>query len=265
MDLQQTRVLLTGATGGIGMALASQLVQRGASLALVGRTEAALTSLATRLRNDRAEVHVVTADLLQPQARQQVVAQSNALLGGVDLLLNCAGLSSFRPFSDESAANIEQVIQLNLLAPMLLTRELLPAMIERGHGRIVNVGSTFGSIGFAWFTAYSASKFGLRGFSEALGRELAGTGVGVTYVAPRAVRTDFNSAAVLRMAKAVSMNMDEPAWVAERIVAAIEADAKELLLGFPEKLFARLNGLIPRFVDGGLRKQNQLMERFARG
>ena len=71
---------------------------------------------------------------------------------------------------------------------MLLVRQLLPEMVARGDGRIVNVGSTFGSIGFAWFAAYSASKFGLRGFSEALRRELDGTGVTVTYVAPRAVK-----------------------------------------------------------------------------
>ena len=197
-------------------------------------------------------------------AREQAVDALRDLLGGVDLLINCAGLLSFRPFAEEDPAVLERIVQLNLVTPMLLVRQLLPAMLERGSGRIVNVGSTFGSIGFAWFAAYSASKFGLRGFSESLRRELEGTGVGVTYVAPRAVKTSLNTGAVYRMAEATKMNMDEPAWVAAGIVAAIEEDAKDVYLGFPEKFFARLNSFLPRLVDGGLRKQNRVMEPFAR-
>jgi len=147
---------------------------------------------------------------------------------------------------------------------MLLARYAAPEMLARGAGRIVNIGSTFGSIGFAWFAAYSASKFGLRGLSEALRRELDGSGVGVTYVAPRAVKTRLNTGAVYQMAEAIHMRMDEPDWVAEEIVSAIERDAKDVYLGFPEKLFARLNSILPRWVDAGLRKQNQVMAAFAR-
>lgn len=264
MKLEGTRVLLTGAAGGIGSALAEQLLERGASLALIGRTEEELETLMERLRSSGGTVHAASADLLDPAARERAVNQLSELLGGVDLLINCAGLLSFRPFAEEEPAVLERIVQLNLVTPMLLVRQLLPAMLERGSGRIVNVGSTFGSIGFAWFAAYSASKFGLRGFSESLRRELDGTGVGVTYVAPRAVKTSLNTGAVYRMAKATKMNMDDPAWVAARIVASIEADAKDVYLGFPEKIFARLNSFLPRLVDGGLRKQNQIMEPFAR-
>lgn len=173
-------------------------------------------------------------------------------------------MMSFRPFAEEDPAVLERIVQTNLIAPMAMTRQVLPEMLARGSGRIVNVGSTFGSIGFAWFAAYSASKFGLRGLSEALRRELEGSGVGVTYVAPRAVKTGFNSDAVYSMAEATGMKMDEPVWVAANIIAAIERDAKEVYLGFPEKFFARLNGLLPRLVDGGLRKQNRTMAHFAR-
>lgn len=264
MNLQGTRVLLTGAGGGIGSALAQHLLQQGATLALIGRNQAALNSLSEKLGNSDGSFHVINADLLDPEARKRTITQSRKLLGGVDLLINCAGQSSFHPFADETPEVLENIIRLNLLTPMLLTRQLLPEMIERGSGRIVNVGSTFGSIGFAWFTAYSASKFGLRGFSEALRRELDGTGVGVTYVAPRAVKTKLNTGAVYRMAEATGMNMDDPGWVAAKIVASIEADAKDVYLGFPEKYFVRLNSFIPRFLDAGLRKQSQLMGRFAR-
>lgn len=266
MNLNESRVMLTGAAGGIGSAIAGQLAAKGARLALVARTSTELDQQHALLSGElpEVEIHAVAADLLDAQARKHAVAQASAMLGGVDVLINCAGLMSFRPFADEDPDVLERIVQLNLVAPMQLTRQVLPAMLERGSGRIVNVGSTFGSIGFAWFAAYSASKFGLRGLSESLRRELEGSGVGVTYVAPRAVKTPLNTDAVYRMAQATRMNMDDPAWVAQRTVAAIENDAKDVYLGFPEKFFARLNSFLPRIVDGGLRKQNAVMAPFAR-
>ncbi len=264
MKLNGTRVMLTGAAGGIGSALAEQLARRGAHLALLERSDAALQGLIERLRQAGGKVQGAGVDLLDLAERERAVTRIQDGLGGIDLLINCAGLMSFRPFAEEDPAVLERIVQLNLVAPMLLVRQLLPGMLERGSGQIVNVGSTFGSIGFAWFAAYSASKFGLRGFSESLRRELEGTGVGVTYVAPRAVKTSLNTGAVYRMAEATKMNMDEPAKVAASIVTAIETDAKDVYLGFPEKFFARLNGLLPRIVDNGLRKQNRVMEPYAR-
>lgn len=267
MKLEGSRVLLTGAAGGIGSALAEQLLDHGASLAMLGRNERELGPLRERLlqKYPQASLIAITADLLDDTLRQAAVNDACSRLGGIDLVINCAGAMSFRPFADEDPAVLARLVQVNLVAPMLLVRQLLPDMLARDSGRIVNVGSTFGSIGFAWFAAYSASKFGLRGWSEALRRELDGSGVGVTYVAPRAVKTSLNSDAVYRMAEATAMRIDEPDWVAARIVEAIERDAKDVYLGFPEKFFARLNSFLPRLVDGGLRKQNRIMAPFARG
>lgn len=263
MELKGQRILLTGAAGGIGSALAERLAAKGARLALLGRSRARLVPVMERLSGD-VTVFAVEADLRDPGQLADAVAQVQRQYGGVDVLINCAAQVSFRSLAEEDPRTLSAIVDTNLTAPMLLVRQLLPAMLDAGAGRIVNVGSTFGSIGFAWFSAYSASKFGLRGFSEALRRELDGTGVGVTYVAPRAVKTPFNSDAVYRMAAETGMKMDEPDWVAARIVAAIEADARDVYLGFPEKLFARLNGLLPRLIDGGLRRQNRLSARFAR-
>jgi short-subunit dehydrogenase len=265
MKLHDTRVLLTGAAGGIGSALAERLAARGAALALVARTPDALAPVLDGLHDAGARAWPISADLLDPAQRGLAIEHALHVLGGIDVLINCAGLMSFRPFAEEDPVQLERMVQLNLVAPMLLTRAVLPDMLARGEGRIVNVGSTFGSIGFAWFAAYSASKFGLRGLSEALRRELEGSGVGVTYVAPRAVRTRFNSDAVYRMARATRMKMDDPGWVADRVIAALETDAKDVYLGFPESLFARLNSVMPRLVDSGLRKQNRQMAPFARG
>jgi short-subunit dehydrogenase len=256
--------MLTGAGGGIGARLAQALAERGARVALVGRDANALAQVQAQIKHGRGEAVVVSADLLETSRLDEVVARCRDALGGIDLLINVAGQLSFCPFDEEDPAVLERIIRLNLITPMLLTRALLPQLRERG-GRIVNIGSTFGAIGFAWFSAYSASKFGLRGFSEALRRELEGSGVGVSYIAPRAVRTPFNTAAIYRMAEAVGMHMDEPAWVVKRIVTAIESDISETHLGFPERLFARINAVLPRLVDAALRKQNRAMEAFARG
>jgi short-subunit dehydrogenase len=139
---------------------------------------------------------------------------------------------------------------------------VLPQLLDRGHGAVLNIGSMFGSIAFAWFAGYSTSKFALRGFSEALRRELAGSGVNVLYAAPRALRTPINGPALERMAAATGMRMDAPAPIAERIVRALEQERKEVYLGFPEALFVRLNALLPRLVDGALRRQNRQMRLF---
>lgn len=266
MKLQNARVLLTGANGGIGSALADCLAAKGAALALFGRNESDVKETCKRLKNayPGSTAHAFGVDLFDHMAREAAVIDAMARLDGIDVLINCAGLMSFRPFADEDPAVLERVMQLNFVVPTLLVRQVLPSMLARGSGRIVNVGSTFGSIGFAWFATYSASKFGLRGLSEALRRELDSTGVGVTYVAPRAVKTPLNTDAVYRMAKVTKMHMDDPRRVAQRTVEAIERDAKDVYLGFPEKFFARLNSFLPRLVDGGLRKQNQLMAPFAR-
>jgi short-subunit dehydrogenase len=264
MQLKNANVLLTGAAGGIGSEIARFLAGRGARVALLDRNLDALNAFIEQ-SPQREHFIPVAVDLLNAAERQQAVQQAVNKLGGLDLLINNAGLMSFRPFADEDPVVLERILQLNTITPMLITRQLLPFMIEQGSGRIVNIGSTFGSIGFAWFSAYSASKFGLRGFSEALRRELDGTGVSLTYVAPRAVRTRLNSGSIYRMAEAVKMNMDEPQWVAQRIVEAIEQDDRDRYLGFPESLFTRINALLPRVVDGVLRKQNLQMQPFARG
>ena len=259
------RAFVTGAGSGFGQQFALDLAGDGWHLGLTDLNASALESTARLVAGAGGSSETFAFDVSEESAYQQAAQSFLRNNGGIDLLINCAGVMSFCPLVDEDPAILERIVQLNLAVPMLLARQVLPAMLERGSGRIVNIGSTFGSIGFAWFAAYSASKFGLRGLSEALRRELDGSGVGLTYVAPRAVRTGFNNDAVYRMADATGMKMDDPAWVASRIVNAIEHDAKDVYLGFPEKFFARLNGLLPRLVDGGLRRQNQVMAPFARG
>ena len=148
---------------------------------------------------------------------------------------------------------------------MLLTQELLPLLQEQEDARVINIGSTFGSIGYPGFSAYCASKFGLRGFTEALRRELADTGTRVSYIAPRATRTALNTDTVVAMNDELGTAMDDPSQVANEVLAAIHGSARtDKFIGWPEKIFVRINALLPAVVDSSLRKQLPIIRRFAR-
>lgn len=261
MQLAECRILLTGATGGIGQQLAEHLCAGGARLLLVGRQPERLAQLVERCRG-RAES--VCADITQSAGRDAVL-QAARRIGGVNLLINAAGINHFSLLEQHDEEAIAALVQLNVTATLQLTHRLLPMLRQQERALVVNIGSTFGSIGYPGFAAYCASKFALRGFSEALRRELADTRVKVMYVAPRATRTGMNEQSVVAMNDELKVAMDDPAWVAEAVVAAIGRESEELYLGWPEKLFVRLNSLLPRVVDQALRKQLPIIQRFARG
>jgi short-subunit dehydrogenase len=264
MRLQHTRTLITGATGGIGQHLALELAKEGAKLVLAGRRLEVLQSLQQQII-DQGHIAptIISTDLTTTEGRQHLMEQIRHSVGGIDMLINNAGVVEFNEFHAQEPAMIEQIIRTNLTAPMQLTHDLLPGMLDQHAGTIVNIGSIFGSIGFGYFSAYSTSKFALRGFSESLRRELDGTGVRVLYIAPRATKTDANSPAVYEMAKATKMHMDEPEVVAKAILKAILNGKPYAYLGFPESLFVRINSLLPNLVDIALRKQTRIMSRFA--
>jgi len=255
------RIILTGAAGGIGAHLARLLSAEGAQLCLTDINEQALQDV--RQSGGLSEAHAVAANITDAGDRQKIVDEAIRELGGIDVLVNAAGINPFGVFARQDPGLIQKTIEINTLAPMLLARAVLPSMLEQDSGQIVNIGSTFGSIGFAWFSAYSASKYALRGFSQALRRELAETGIKVTYVAPRAVKTAINSPAVYEMAEAVKMNMDEPDAVAVQIVKCIRKGKKETHLGFPESFFVRINAVFPGLVDRAVRKQNRAARKHA--
>lgn len=261
MQLAECRILLTGATGGIGQQLAEHLCAGGARLLLVGRQPERLAQLVERCRG-RAES--VCADITQSAGRDAIL-QAARRIGGVNLLINAAGVNHFSLLEQHDEEAIAALVQLNVTATLQLTHRLLPMLRQQERALVVNIGSTFGSIGYPGFAAYCASKFALRGFSEALRRELADTRVKVMYVAPRATRTGMNEQSVVAMNDELKVAMDDPAWVAEAVVAAIGRESEELYLGWPEKLFVRLNSLLPRVVDQALRKQLPIIQRFARG
>jgi short-subunit dehydrogenase len=260
MQLNGKRVILTGAAGGIGRHLARMLTERKANSALIDSDAEALNELCRELPNAIA----VPADLSGSAGCREATDKAIDALGGIDVLINLAGLMSFCTYEEEDISRLERLMHVNLVAPMVLTRSVLPGMLQQNEGQIVNVGSMFGSIGFAYFTAYSASKFGLRGFSQALRRELADTNVSVTYVSPRAVKTPINTSTIMKMNAATKTTMDEPDVTAEKILHSIETGQSETYLGFPESLVARLNGVWPALIDNATRAQNRIARTFAK-
>ena len=256
MKLSGKGVLLTGASGGIGRCVATELARRGARLALAGRSERSLSDLAARMKAAGAFAATLPCDISRPDGPSRLIESAMEALGSVDVLINNAGLSLFARVAEEEDSRIRRLVDVNLTAPMLLAREVLPGMLQRGSGHIVNVGSAFGSIAFPQFAVYSATKFALRGFSEALRRELTGTGITVTYVAPRTTDTAMNTPAVRDFVARTGGAMDPPEAVARIIANAIEQDRSEVYVGWPERLFFRVNALVPGLVDRALAAQN---------
>lgn len=246
------RVLLTGATGGIGRAAADALLERGASLMLAGRSPATLSEMSRglvhrmRLAPERIVWKVV--DLAQPQ--NLALLAGEAASWGVNVVVHNAGTPAFGAFESIEAARMQQVLQTNLLAPMLLTQALMPHLRTLPKAQVVCMGSALGRIGLPGYSAYCASKFGLRGFAEALRRELGHGPIHIQYLGPRSTHTAFNNDEVLAYNLATGTSMDEPAIVAEALVRLIDDEAAERFLGFPEKVAVRINGIVPSLLDG---------------
>ncbi|MFU8765286.1 MAG: SDR family oxidoreductase [Haliea sp.] len=257
MQLAGKRFVLTGAAGGIGQAFAVKLSAAGAELLLVSRSDDALEELRQRLPG--AGHSVVAADLASAAGRAALLAAAG---DRVDGLINNAGVSFFGLLNGQTEAQLRQTLELNLLVPMLLVRDLLPILQARG-GTIVNVGSAFGSIGFPGQAAYSGSKFGLRGFTEALRRELAGSGVRVQYLAPRATATPMNSPSVAAMNQELGTAMDPPERVAAELMILLSRGNGVRFVGWPERLFIKLNSVLPAMVDRALLRQLPVVRRHA--
>jgi short-subunit dehydrogenase len=246
------RAVLTGASGGIGAAIARQLAPRSELLILVGRNRVALEALRRELQP--CPVHLVCGDLTEPATLVEIEAAARRL-GGINLLINNAGVSDFHAFDSQSAEVIGQLLETNLVAPMLLTRQLIALLLAAPAAQIVNIGSVFGLIGFPGFAAYCAAKSGLKGFSQALRRELADSTVEVRHFAPRATRTAINSAAVSAMNRELNTAEDTPEQVAAALLRFLDGGAWQRTLGAKERFFVLLNKLLPALPDGAIRAQ----------
>jgi short-subunit dehydrogenase len=238
MELRGAVCLVTGASSGIGRASAERLARMGARVVGLGRDEDALAELVRRTGG-----RSVTADLGVGGEAARAAAAARGAFGRIDVLVNCAGQGWLGPFADQAPEGIERLVRVNLLGTLLLTRAVLPEMLERGAGRVVVVSSIAGHVGVREEATYAATKAGLNAFSESLRQELRGTGVTVTVVSPGAVDTPFFE----RRGRPYPRTHPRPVSV-DRVARAVVAAARD---GRPQLYVPRWVGLAA-WVRGAL-------------
>ena len=260
MHLANKKVLLTGASGGVGAELAKQLAAKGAVLALVGRNEQKLEKIKDHLTQSGSLAIIVKADINETGSAEKIIQQVEKALGGLDIIICNAGVLDFVTLENQSESSIDNIIQTNVNALIKLSRAALKRFKPNKQGHFVMIGSVLGSLAFPHFATYCASKYAVHGFSQALRRELVDTNIGVTYIAPRGIKTAMTDGNTGAMFEATGSKLDTPEKVANVTVRAIEKEKQEVFIGQPQSFFAWLNGFAPRLINLGLKKQTALAE-----
>jgi short-subunit dehydrogenase len=231
MRINGATALLTGATGGLGRAIALELAAAGAHLKLSSRRDDELGRLASELRG--ADHRTIVTELGSVGAGAELAAAAEAE-GNVDIFVANAGLPGTGRLEDLTEEQITRVLRVNLEAPILTTWALLPGMLKRGSGHLVYVSSLAGKAPSPRSSMYNASKFGLRGFALALRQDLRGSGIGVSVVLPGFIR-DAGMFADAGMAPPPGLGTGTPRQVAEAVVRAVERDKAELVVAPPQQ------------------------------
>jgi short-subunit dehydrogenase len=234
MELAGRTVLLTGATGGLGRAISEALAERGATLLLSARKRDALEALAASLPG--VDHKVLPADLAEEGAAERLAAEA----GNVDVLVANAGLPGSGLLEEFTPDELKRGIRVNLEAPILLAQALQPAMVERGSGALIFIGSLVGKAASPRASLYSATKFGLRGFAFALRTDLAPKGVGVSLVAPGFIR-EAGMFAEAGAKTPPGLGTATPQQVGAAVIKAIERDKTEVAVApLPDRVMSHV-------------------------
>jgi short-subunit dehydrogenase len=250
-NLSGRRALVTGASSGIGRALSIELARRGADIVLLARREDRLAEVAAEIcRLGRRAVPVV-GDVTDPAARRRALDSSRGELGGLDILVNNAGIGAHGRFADADPARLRPIFEVNFFAPVELIREAVPLLRDGRQSIVVNVGSILGLRGAPHKSEYSASKFALHGFSEAIRPELAQLGIDVLVVAAGPTDTEhFETLLEERGEMPWGNPPRKPAEIVARsVVRSIERGRHEVITHWTGWMWVFLNRLSPRLVD----------------
>jgi NAD(P)-dependent dehydrogenase (short-subunit alcohol dehydrogenase family) len=232
-------VIVTGASSGIGAATAKEFARHGAQVILAARRAEELTAQVSAITGEGNKALAIPIDITDEAQVTRLVEQTIEQFGRVDVLVNNAGIGQLKPFYKQSAAYINQSLDTNLRGAILATHAVLPGMLERGHGAIICVASVAGQI--AIDPLYSGTKFGLRGFSLSLHRQLARRGIGVSLISPGFINTSMN--------KGLRLPMPGPELVARTIVDLAVRPRREVIVpGYYRPLVVIANAL-PWLVD----------------
>jgi NAD(P)-dependent dehydrogenase (short-subunit alcohol dehydrogenase family) len=253
MQLEGKHALITGAGSGIGRALAIEASRRGMTVALCGRRGEALNATLDRMTPSNGHL-CLRGDITDSAVRRGLRDYLWRYWGRLDVLVNNAGIVAAGPLSNATDAGLERMMMTNVVAPIALSREMMPLLRFAAPSRIVNIGSIFGDIAYPLFAPYSASKFALRGLSMAMRREFKPYGIGVTYAAPRATKTDPTKD-FEELVKPLKMHMDDPAVVAAQIWRAVSKDLDTAYAKGAERLFLLIQKFAPNIVDRAIAAQ----------
>ena len=253
-ELKGAAALITGAAGGIGAELAIALAQHGVDTALVDIDREGLERTRDRIRPHGVSATIHHADLTDQTTISPLIDDVLSQLSRINLLINNAGITVLGRFQDTAPSEFARVMTLNFETPVALTRACLPILMQAAQAQILNISSLFGLIGAPGQTAYCASKFAIRGFSEALRYDLNGTGVGITVAHPGGVRTNIAKSAVVcgsmhaaidSRAYAERFLKLEPTRAATLLVNAIRYRRRRVIIGRDAKLLCALQRLLP--------------------
>ena len=254
-NLAHKRILLTGASSGIGRALAMALSQEKATLILTARREDRLAELAAAIQREGTEAHFLAGDIADPELRTQLLDAAAECFGGLDVLVNNAGVGGLGTFASADAARLRRIMEVNFFAPAELMRGALPLLAASQDGLIVNVGSVLGHVAVPKKSEYCASKFALHGLTDALRMELAEDGIDVLLISPSTTRSEFFDRALRSQGEAAShgrsMSVEQ---VASRIVNAIKHRRREIILSTSGTALVWADRLFPTILGRVLRR-----------
>ena len=269
-NLNQGRVIITGASSGIGRALALALAKQGCRLVLLARREDKLLALqqeivllgeSAKMDSQPRNVQIVVGDVTDDNVRQQTVQKALDCYGGIDILINNAGIGAFGLFEKADSDRFLQILDVNLVSVVEMIRLTLPHLIESAqeqkktrHGcvpMIVNTSSIMGKRGAPYSSEYSAAKFGIQGFSEALRAELSIYGIDILVVCPGTTKTEFFDSAIdnTGMPKWPSHKPVLPEFVAQQVVKAMKSGKHEIVPYFWARVLCWLCRISPGLVD----------------
>lgn len=224
IDLKNKNALITGAGKGIGKAVAIALAKEGVNVILVARTQEEIDSVAAKARSLRVKALAITADVADINSVNAAVAKALAEFGTIDILINNAGIAAFGKFLELEPTDWERIIQVNLMGTYYVTRAVLPNMIERQTGDIINISSTAGLNGNALTSAYSASKFALLGLTDSLMQEMRKHNIRVTALTPSTVATEMSKELKLTDGNPEKVMQSED--IAELIIAQLKLNRR---------------------------------------
>lgn len=246
--------LVTGASSGIGAATAVALARESYAVALVARRRDRLDALVGTIESAGGSALSCPADVTDPDAARAAVAACLARWGRVDVLVNNAGRGLAAPMATTSEAELRELLELNVVGVWTVTRAVLPEMLARGSGHIVNVGSIVGRRGLPLRAAYAATKFALTGLTESLRQEVRGRGVHVSLVQPIYTDTEFHAVEVRRAEPVRAGPVQSAETVARAIVRCLRRPRAEVYPFPPARILAVLGVLTPRLADWLVRR-----------